>query len=72
MLLFFGAVSLTPLQLVIAHVNGSTLIGGLLMLEWIYAAQINPCSGGVTESLPDRTQSICVPAQPIMKQGTGL
>ncbi len=52
--LFFGAVSLNPLQLVIAHVNGSTLIGALLMPEWIYAAQISHCSGGVTENLPDR------------------
>lgn len=50
---FFGAVSLNP-QLVIAHVNGSALIGGLLMPEWIYAAQISHCSGGVIEKLPDR------------------
>jgi len=51
---FCGAISLNPLQLVIAHVNGSALIGGLLMPEWIYAAQISHCSGGVIEKVPDR------------------
>lgn len=53
MQLFFGAVNLISLQLVIAHVNGSALIGGLLMPEWIYAAQISQCSAGVIEKLPD-------------------